>query len=88
MSRVGLRGVRIPRGSIMMRLISLELRLLSLNFVAATVGVLKGTGAGLRLSEEILVIAGCESAIGLGLLIRFYRVRGSLTQVGTGRLAG
>lgn len=75
---IGVGGVILNRTNIVVVLMSLELALLSvsLNFIifSACLGDLMGQ----IFAIFILVIAACESSIGLAIILVYFRVRGSI----------
>lgn len=60
-------------------LLSIEVMLLCLTFVFVVLSVLVNSVVGQVFAIFILAIAACESALGLSLLIMFFRNRGMLT---------
>lgn len=60
-------------------LLSIEVILLCLTFVFVLLSVLLNSVVGQVFAIFILAIAACESALGLSLLIMFFRNRGMLT---------
>ncbi len=60
-------------------LLSIEVMLLCLTFMFVAVSVIINNVAGQVFAIFILAIAACESALGLSLLIMFFRNRGMLT---------
>nr|YP_011016983.1 NADH dehydrogenase subunit 4L [Lessonia nigrescens]WQB61661.1 NADH dehydrogenase subunit 4L [Lessonia nigrescens] len=75
---IGVGGVVLNRTNIVVVLMSLELALLSvsLNFIifSACLGDLMGQ----IFAIFILIIAACESSIGLAIILVYFRVRGSI----------
>ena len=61
-----------------MLLISIEVLLLSITFLILLSSLSHDDILGQTFSVYIISIAGAESAIGLGLLVAFYRLRGSI----------
>ena len=59
-------------------LISIEIMLLSVTFLILLSAISFDDILGQTFSIYIIAIAGAESAIGLGLLVAFYRLRGSI----------
>lgn len=57
---------------------SLELMLLSINFLLITTASIFDNLQGQVFALYILVVAAAESAIGLSILVAYYRVRGSI----------
>ncbi len=64
--------------NLIMILIAIELMLLSLVLIISYLSFIFDDVLGILLSLLILPIAGCESAIGLILLIQYFPIRGSL----------
>lgn len=60
-------------------LLSIEVMLLCLTFIFVVLSVLLNNVVGQVFAIFILAIAACESALGLSLLIMFFRNRGMLT---------
>lgn len=76
------------RRSILMVLVSIELILLSVNLQFANLSVLMDDLVGQIFGLYILTVAAAESAIGLAILVVFYRVRGSIDVERTSLLHG
>jgi NADH-quinone oxidoreductase subunit K len=60
-------------------LLSIEVMLLCLTFMFVSAAIIINNVAGQVFAIFILAIAACESALGLSLLIMFFRNRGMLT---------
>ncbi|CAN0011731.1 unnamed protein product, partial [Ascophyllum nodosum] len=75
---IGVGGVVLNRTNIVVVLMSLELALLlvSLNFIIFSVCL--GDLIGQMFAIFILIIAACESSIGLAIILVYFRVRGSI----------
>nr|YP_011008360.1 NADH dehydrogenase subunit 4L [Sporochnus bolleanus]WBP70331.1 NADH dehydrogenase subunit 4L [Sporochnus bolleanus] len=75
---IGVGGVVFNRTNIVVILMSLELALLavSLNFIVFSVCL--DDLIGQIFAIFILIIAACESSIGLAIILVYYRVRGSI----------
>jgi NADH-ubiquinone oxidoreductase chain 4L len=75
---VGVLGFVLNRKSVILMLISIEVMLLAATVlvVLAALGFEDATGQAYAL--YIVAVAGAESAIGLGLLVAYYRLRGSI----------
>ena len=58
---------------------SIELMLLSINFLLITLSSCLDNINGQIFALYILVVAAAESAIGLSILVAYYRVRGTIT---------
>ena len=76
---LGVLGIIVNRKNIIILLMSIELMLLSINFLLLTVSSLIDNLDGQIFALYILVVAAAESAIGLSILIAFYRVRGTIS---------
>jgi len=76
---IGSIGVFIIRRNIIITLVSIEMMLLacSLNFIIAS--IILDDALGQMYSLFILAIAGSESAIGLAILVAYYRIRGTIS---------
>jgi len=64
--------------NIIILLMSIELILLSINFLLLTNSIIIDNIDGQLYAFYILVIAAAESAIGLSILVAYYRVKGSI----------
>jgi NADH:ubiquinone oxidoreductase subunit K len=76
---IGSVGVFIIRRNIIITLVSIEMMLLacSLNFIITSIAI--DDVLGQLYSLFILAIAGSESAIGLAILVAYYRIRGTIS---------
>ena len=69
---IGVLGFVLNRKNIILMLISIEIMLLSITFLILV--------SSLNIDDIIgQTYAGAESAIGLGILVAFYRLRGSIS---------
>jgi len=75
---IGTLGFVLNKKNIILMLISIEIMLLSITFLILISSLSFDDILGQVLSIYIIAIAGAESAIGLGLLVAFYRLRGSI----------
>jgi len=75
---IGILGFVLNRKNIILMLISIEVMLLSITFLILLSSLSHDDILGQTFSVYIISIAGAESAIGLGLLVAFYRLRGSI----------
>jgi len=82
---IGVFGILFNKRSILVVLMCLELLLLSVNLNFITFSVYLDDFYGQIFSLFILTIAAAEAAIGLAILILYYRVRGniSINQIAT-----
>jgi NADH-ubiquinone oxidoreductase chain 4L len=75
---IGILGFVLNRKNIILMLISIEIMLLSITFLILLSSISYDDILGQTFSVYIIAIAGAESAIGLGILVAFYRLRGSI----------
>lgn len=75
---VGILGFVLNRKNIILMLISIEIMLLSITFLILISSLNFDDIMGQTFAIYIITIAGAESAIGLGILVAFYRLRGSI----------
>jgi NADH-quinone oxidoreductase subunit K len=75
---IGLLGVILNRRNILIILMCIELLLLSLNMSFILFSVYLDDLYGQLFSFFILTIAAAESAIGLAIIIIYYRIRGNI----------
>jgi len=76
---LGLLGFLINRRSFINLLLSIELMLLGSTLVFLESSYSFDDLIGLPFGLFIIAIAAAESAIGLGILVAYYRLRGSIT---------
>ena len=76
---IGILGFVLNRKNIILMLISIEVMLLSITFIILINALIFEDIIGQVFSIYIIVIAAAESAIGLGILVAFYRLRGNIT---------
>nr|YP_009681535.1 NADH dehydrogenase subunit 4L [Pseudocercospora fijiensis]QDO71956.1 NADH dehydrogenase subunit 4L [Pseudocercospora fijiensis] len=75
---IGIFGFVLNRKNIILMLISIEIMLLAITFLILLTSLNFDDILGQIYSIYIIAIAGAESAIGLGILVAFYRLRGSV----------
>jgi NADH-ubiquinone oxidoreductase chain 4L len=75
---IGILGFVLNRRNIILILISIEIMLLSITFLILLGSLSFDDILGQTYAIYIISIAGAESAIGLGILVAFYRLRGSV----------
>ena len=75
---IGILGFVLNRKNIILMLISIEIMLLAITFLILITSLSYDDILGQTYSIYIIAIAGAESAIGLGILVAFYRLRGSI----------
>ena len=74
----GILGFVLNRKNIILMLISIEIMLLSITFLILVSSLNLDDIIGQTYAVYIIVIAGAESAIGLGILVAYYRLRGTI----------
>ena len=75
---IGILGFVLNRRNIILMLISIEIMLLSITFLILLASLSFDDILGQTYAIYIISIAGAESAIGLGILVVLYRLRGSV----------
>ena len=75
---IGILGFVLNRRNIILMLISIEVMLLSVTLLILVASLNFDDILGQVFSVYIITIAGAESAIGLGILVAYYRLRGSI----------
>ena len=76
---IGILGFVLNRKNIILMLIAIEIMLLAITFLILVSSLSYDDILGQTFSVYIIAIAGAESAIGLGILVAFYRLRGSIS---------
>ena len=74
---IGILGFVLNRKNIILMLISIEIMLLSITFLILVSSLNIDDIIGQTYAIYIIAIAGAESAIGLGILVAFYRLNNS-----------
>ncbi len=75
---LGIWGIFLNRKNILIMVMSIELMLLSVNILFIFFSIALDDLLGQIVSLFILTVAAGESAIGLALLVIYYRVRGTI----------
>ena len=75
---LGLSGIFLNRKNIIILLMSIELMLLSINFNFIIFSIFLDDILGQLFALLVLTVAAAESAIGLAILVIYYRVRGTI----------
>lgn len=76
---LGLLGIVINRKSLLLILVSVELVLLSINFTLLLTSCYIDDIQGQIFAIFVLTVAAAESAIGLALLVVYYRLVGTIS---------
>ena len=72
---IGLSGIFLNRKNILLLLMSIELMLLAINFNFIVFSVFLDDVLGQLFALLVLTVAAAESAIGLAILVVYYRIR-------------
>ena len=75
---IGILGFVLNRKNIILMLISIEIMLLSITFLILVGSLNIDDILGQTWAIYVIVVAGAETAIGLAILVSFYRLRGSI----------
>ena len=75
---IGVAGIILNRENIIVILMSVELILLSVNINLVAFSSARGDLVGQVFALLILTVAAAEAAIGLAILVTYYRNRGSI----------
>lgn len=75
---IGMGGIFLNRKNIIIMLMSVELMLLAINLNFILFSVYLDDILGQIFALFVLTVAAAESAIGLAILVVYYRVRGSI----------
>nr|WVH37120.1 NADH dehydrogenase subunit 4L [Meteora sporadica] len=75
---IGVWGIFLNRKNIIIMLMSIELMLLAINVNFILFSVYLDDIVGQVISLFVLTVAAAESAIGLAILVIYYRVRGTI----------
>lgn len=75
---IGILGFVLNRKNIILMLISIEIMLLSITFLILISSLSFDDIVGQTYAVYVIAVAGAESAIGLGILVAYYRLRGSI----------
>jgi NADH-quinone oxidoreductase subunit K len=75
---LGVWGIFLNRKNIIVMLMSIELMLLAINMNFVLFSVYLDDLVGQMFALFVLTVAAAESAIGLALLVVYYRVRGTI----------
>jgi len=75
---IGLSGIFLNRKNIIVLLMAVELMLLAINFNFIIFSVFLDDILGQLFALLVLTVAAAESAIGLAILVIYYRIRGTI----------
>ncbi len=74
----GIFGIFLNRKNVIIILMSIELMLLAVNINLVAFSTFQGDMAGQVLAMFVLTVAAAEAAIGLAILVVYFRSRGSI----------
>lgn len=75
---VGVLGFVLNRNNLILALLSIEIILLAVSLIVLIAGVNFNDATAQTYAIIIVAVAGAESAIGLGILVAYYRLRGTI----------
>ena len=75
---IGIFGIVLNRKNLLTLLMSIELLLLAINLLFIFSSLALDSFLGLSFSFFVLLVAAAESAVGLSLLVAYFRVKGSI----------
>ncbi len=75
---IGIFGIFLNRRNVIVILMSIELMLLAVNINLVAFSAFNGDLAGQAFAVFILTVAAAEAAIGLAILVVYFRNRGSI----------
>jgi NADH-quinone oxidoreductase subunit K len=75
---IGILGIVVNRKNIISLLMSIELLLLAINLIFICASLSLDSLFGQLFAFFVLIVAAAESAVGLSLLVAFFRVKGSV----------
>ena len=75
---IGIAGIFLNRKNVIVILMSVELILLSVNINLISFSIFSGDLLGQIFTMLILTVAAAEAAIGLAIIVIFYRNKGSI----------
>jgi NADH-quinone oxidoreductase subunit K len=85
---IGILGVVLNRKNILIILMSIELMLLSVNINFIVFSVYLDDILGQLFVLFTLTVAGAESAVGLSILVAYYKIRNSIAVEGVNLMSG
>jgi NADH-quinone oxidoreductase subunit K len=76
---IGILGIFLVKKNIIIILMSIELMLLAININFIVFSVYLGESTGQVFAIFVLTVAAAESAIGLAILVVYYRIKGIIS---------
>ena len=80
---IGILGFILNRRNIILMIIAIEIMLLSVTLLILIMSYGFDDNIGQTFSIFIISIAGAESVIGLSILVAYYRLRGTISLIGS-----
>ena len=80
---IGILGFILNRKNIILMIIAIEIMLLSVTLLILIMSYGFDDNIGQTFSIFIISIAGAESVIGLSILVAYYRLRGTISLIGS-----
>ena len=78
---IGLIGFVLNRKNIILMLISIEIMLLAITLIILINSIMFDDNLGQIFALFIIALAGAESAIGLSILVVYYRLNGNISLI-------
>ena len=75
---IGIFGIVLNRKNLLTLLMSIELLLLAINLLFIFSSLALDSFLGMSFAFFVLLVAAAESAVGLSLLVAYFRVKGSI----------
>ena len=75
---LGIAGIFLNRKNVIIILMSIELILLAVNINLVAFSVFQGNVVGQVFAMLVLTVAAAEAAIGLAILVVYFRIRGTV----------
>jgi NADH-ubiquinone oxidoreductase chain 4L len=75
---VGVLGFTLNRRNLLLLIVSIEIMLLSVTLLVMVASLSHDDATGQAFGVYVIAIAGAESAIALGVLVAYYRLRGTI----------
>lgn len=76
---IGVLGFVLNRRNLLMLIVSIELILLAVTLIVLFAAHDYSDSTGQTYATIIIAVAAAESAVGLGVLVAYYRLRGTVT---------
>jgi len=76
---VGVLGFALNRQNLILALLSIEIMLLAVSLLVLMAGLDLQDATGQTFAILVVAVAGAESAVGLGILVAYYRLRGTVS---------